>query len=192
MLYAKYSRSYVSGGQIATLTWKPEFAKSWEAGVKTTLLDGKLRANLAVFSVTYENLQFAKAGSAFALVPALCLLPTLVVGSRSPARARGFELELTAAPTRGLTLGANLGYTDFKYLGTLNWEVLITAACALRNSRCEFGLVGAGCGVAAAQLLLPLAKWRRRRTTGRPCCPRSPATFGPSGNPNPCSTAMPV
>ena len=48
---------------------------------------------------------------------------------------RGLELELTAAPTRGLTLGANLGYTDFKYTGTLNWEVLITAGlCAA-----EFG-----------------------------------------------------
>ena len=127
LLYAKYSRSYVSGGQIATLAWRPEFAKSWEAGIKTTFLDGKLRANLAVFSVTYENLQFANAGSAFPFVPALAPLPTLIVSSRSPARARGLELELTAAPTRGLTLGANLGYTDFKYTGTLNWEVLITS-----------------------------------------------------------------
>ncbi len=30
-------------------------------------------------------------------------------------RAKGFELELTAAPTRGLVLGANFGYTDTKY-----------------------------------------------------------------------------
>ena len=118
-------------------TWKPEFAKSWEAGVKTELLDGKLRANLAVFSVTYENLQFAQAGATFqTTIPAIANIPTLVVGSRAPARARGFELELTAAPTRGLTLGANLGYTDFKYLAPLNVEVLLTAAraCAVRNS----------------------------------------------------------
>ena len=141
LVYAKYSRSYVSGGQIATLAWKPEFAKSWEAGVKSTLFDGKLRANLAVFSVTYENLQFANAGSAFPLSPTL-------FGSKSPARARGFELELTAAPTRGVTLGANLGYTDFKYLGTLNWEVLITGGlCAA-----EFGASLSGTPAALAAL----------------------------------------
>ena len=148
LIYAKYSRSYVSGGQIATLAWKPEFAKSWEAGVKSTLLDGKLRANLAVFSVTYENLQFANAGSAFPFVPALAPLPTLIVSSRSPARARGLELELTAAPTRGLTLGANLGYTDFKYTGTLNWEVLITSGLC----GAEFGASLSGTPAALAAL----------------------------------------
>ncbi|MBV1687938.1 TonB-dependent receptor [Novosphingobium sp. G106] len=128
LLYAKYSRSYVSGGQIGNLPWKPEIAKSWEAGAKTTVFDGKLRANLAVFSVTYDNLQFANGGAAYALIrPDLALFPTLVVSSRPPARARGVELELTAAPTRGLTLGANLGYTNFKFLGPLNGEVLSIA-----------------------------------------------------------------
>jgi iron complex outermembrane receptor protein len=36
-------------------------------------------------------------------------------------RAKGFELEVTAAPTRGLTLGAGLGYTDttFPYITPL-------------------------------------------------------------------------
>ena len=148
LLYAKYSRSYVSGGQIATLAWKPEIAKSWEAGVKSTLFDGKLRANMSVFSVTYDNLQFANAGSAFPLSPTLFPLPTLIVGSESPARARGIELELTAAPTRGVTLGANLGYTDFKYTGTLNWEVLITGGlCAA-----EFGASLSGTPASLAAL----------------------------------------
>ncbi len=153
LIYAKYSRSFVSGGQISVQTWKPEIARSWEAGIKTTMLDGKLRANLALFNVTYENLQFANAGSAFPLVPALSTLPTLVVGSKSPARARGFELELTAAPTRGVTLGANLGYTDFKYTGTLNWEVLITGGlCAAEFGGLaqQQGLLAAGFGSAAA------------------------------------------
>ena len=148
LVYAKYSRSYVSGGQVSIQTWKPEIAKSWEAGIKATVLDGKLRANLALFSVNYDNLQFANAGSAFPLVPALSVLPTLVVGSKSPARAKGFELELTAAPTRGLTLGANMGYTDFKYTGTLNWEVLITAGLCTA----EFGASLSGTPAALAAL----------------------------------------
>ncbi len=153
LVYAKYSRSYVSGGQVSVQTWKPEFAKSWEAGVKATMLDGKLRANLAVFTVNYDNLQFANAGSAFPLVPALSVLPTLVVGSKSPARASGLELELTAAPTKGVTLGANLGYTSFKYTGTLNWEVLITGGlCTAEFGGLaqQQGLLAAGFGSAAA------------------------------------------
>ena len=81
-------------------------------------------------------------------MPALSVLPTLVVGSKSPARAKGFELELTAAPTRGLTLGANMGYTDFKYTGTLNWEVLITAGLCTA----EFGASLSGTPAALAAL----------------------------------------
>jgi iron complex outermembrane receptor protein len=129
LVYGKYSRSYVSGGKIANLTWKPEIAKSWEAGIKSTLLDGKLRANLAVFSVTYENLQLAQGGSAFALSnPNIANVPVIITGVNVPFKVKGFELELTAAPTRGLTLGANLGLTSAKFDGTLSALVLVTAA----------------------------------------------------------------
>ncbi len=141
LVYAKYSRSFVSGGQIANLEWKPEIAKSWEAGIKSTLLDGKLRANIAAFHVTYTNLQLAQGGSAFATVnPTIANVPVIITGSPAPAKVKGFEVELTAAPTRGVTLGANLGYTDFRYDGTLNAAVLITAASPLCVA--EFGALG--------------------------------------------------
>ena len=129
LVYAKYSRSYVSGGKIANLSWESEIAKSWEAGVKSTLLDGKLRANLAAFHVTYDNLQLAQGGATFAATnPTIANVPVIIVGVNVPFKVKGFELELTAAPTQGLTLGANLGYTDAKFDGTLSPLVLVTAA----------------------------------------------------------------
>ncbi len=151
MVYTKYSRSYVSGGKIANLEWKPEIAKSWEAGLKSTMFDGKLRANLALFAVTYDNLQLAQGGSAFALTnPTIANVPVIITGVNVPFKAKGFELELTAAPTRGVTLGANLGYTTTKFDGVLSATVLVTASSALCGA--EFGAVAATAVPTAAQL----------------------------------------
>jgi len=151
LVYAKYSRSYVSGGKIANLEWKPEIAKSWEAGIKSTMLDGKLRANLSAFHVTYENLQLAQGGSAFALSnPTIANVPVIITGVNVPFKVKGFELELTAAPTHGLTLGASLGYTDAKFDGTLSALVLVTAASPMCGA--EFGAVAATAAPTATQL----------------------------------------
>ncbi len=57
LFYAKWSRSFVSGGEVARLVYEPEVATSWELGAKLDFLDRKLRANLAVFHVDYKHLQ---------------------------------------------------------------------------------------------------------------------------------------
>lgn len=155
LVYGKYSRSYVSGGKIANLSWESEIAKSWEAGIKSTLLDGKLRANVAAFAVTYENLQLAQGGSAFALSnPTIANVPVIITGVNVPFKVKGFELELTAAPVDGLTLGANLGYTNSRFDGTLSALVLVTAATPMCGA--EFGAV-AGTAVPSPAQLAALA-----------------------------------
>jgi iron complex outermembrane recepter protein len=151
LVYGKYSRSYVSGGKIANLEWKPEIAKSWEAGIKSTLLDGKLRANLSAFHVTYENLQLAQGGSAFALSnPTIANVPVIITGVNVPFKVKGFEAELTAAPVVGLTLGASLGYTKSKFDGTLSALILVTAATPMCGA--EFGAVAGTANPTPAQL----------------------------------------
>jgi len=55
--YAKFSTAYISGGKIANVTFNPSTAKSWEAGVKSDLLDRRLRFNLALFTVKYNDVQ---------------------------------------------------------------------------------------------------------------------------------------
>lgn len=120
LTYAKYSTAYVAGGSYAGVPWNPEVAKSWEAGIKADLFDRRLRANLAVFTVKYGNLQVVAASATLAALtgrPELAALPQVMVNA-GDARAKGFELELTLAPAHGLTINGSVGYTDFKYLRT--------------------------------------------------------------------------
>ena len=57
LLYAKWSNSFVSGGEVARLAYEPETANAFEVGAKVDFLDRKLRANLALFHVDYKHLQ---------------------------------------------------------------------------------------------------------------------------------------
>jgi iron complex outermembrane receptor protein len=113
LLYAKYADGYISGGQLATIAFKPERAYSYEGGVKAELFDRRVRSNLAVYHVDYKALQFTTSGLLTG-VASSALFGQAVVQSGN-ARANGFEWENTIAPIRGVTLGANFGYTDFKF-----------------------------------------------------------------------------
>ncbi|MFV8817380.1 TonB-dependent receptor [Haliea sp. E17] len=111
MVYGKYSTAFVSGGSVAGFGFDPEEAESWEFGTKADFMDGRLRANLALFDVTYDHLQFAQSGT---LVPGAEGIDVLVVDGGT-LEARGMELEMTALPLEGLTLQATLGYQDVKF-----------------------------------------------------------------------------
>jgi iron complex outermembrane receptor protein len=120
LLYGKYSTAYVAGGSFSGFQWEPETAKSWEAGVKSDLLDRRLRLNLSAFTVKYRNMQFTTGGTTLAAVTGrteLAVLPA-VNANAGDARAKGFEFEATAVPIRRLTMGAGVGYTHFKYTRT--------------------------------------------------------------------------
>jgi iron complex outermembrane receptor protein len=113
LTYAKYATGYISGGQLATIVFDPETAKSAEVGVKSSLLDRRLRSNLAVFYVKYGDIQQATLGSLTGVATAAPFSQAIVPSA--DATAKGFEWENTFVPLTGLTLGANVGYTDFKY-----------------------------------------------------------------------------
>ncbi len=110
LVYAKYSTGYISGGKLATMIYAPETAKSWEAGVKADLLGRRLRTNLSVYTVKYGGLQVAQSGLSYDIPEA-----SQVLVNAGDARAKGFELEVTAVPVNSVTLGANVGYMNFKY-----------------------------------------------------------------------------
>jgi iron complex outermembrane receptor protein len=92
--------------------------------VKADLFDRRFRSNLAVFDVKYKSIQYNTAGSLAATVPCspqftigdqpVCAYGQATIAS-GDARAKGFEWENTFIPVNGLTLTANLGYTDFKF-----------------------------------------------------------------------------
>ncbi|HKX80451.1 MAG TPA: TonB-dependent receptor [Novosphingobium sp.] len=111
LAYAKYSTGYVSGGAVAYYAFDPETAKSWEAGIKADLFDRRLRANLALFKTKYKNLQAVSSGRSLPVQDPD--VGTLIL-REGDLDTKGFEFELTAAPVRGLTLNAAVGYTDLK------------------------------------------------------------------------------
>lgn len=123
LLYGKFSTAFVSGGSVSGLDFPPETATSWEAGIKADLFDKRLRTNLSLFAAKYENFQTAQSGTNFrSLFPTpqfpagfADIVGTIVIPQGGPVKSKGFEFELTAAPTRGLTVGGSLSYTDTKF-----------------------------------------------------------------------------
>lgn len=107
MIYAKYGTGYVAGGASADVAFGPETVKSWEVGVKSDLLDSRLRVNLVGWKAKYEHLQLGTLGVNIGR-------PDIqgVTVDQGDELAKGGELEVTALPIRGLSLTGGLGYTD--------------------------------------------------------------------------------
>ncbi len=118
--YASYSRGFKSGGYsdqagsglavpLAATRYDPEYADSFELGLKADLWDGRARLNTALFYVEYEDMQRAT------IVTTPEGLQETVVFNAGKVKAAGLEFEATALLTESLVLSANLGYLDSEY-----------------------------------------------------------------------------
>jgi len=115
MLFATYSTGYKSGGfnsqgGSAALPrekriFGAEESTNIEFGVKTTLLDGSMRANATLFRTDLDDFQDrAFDGLSF------------IVLNAGELRQQGLEADLTWAPVDQLQLVLGLGYLDSEYL----------------------------------------------------------------------------
>lgn len=107
-VYARIARGYRAPaiqGRILfdrdVTTADSEHTMSYEAGIKTVLLDRRLRFNLSGFYFRTKDLQLSAVGGG---TNANLLL------NADAVRGHGFEAELEARPARGLTLTAGLSY----------------------------------------------------------------------------------
>ena len=111
-VYLSAARGYKPGG-FNTFGNRPPFAAesvwSYEGGLKSELLDRRLRLNTALFRYDYEDLQVTVTGSG--------QLTTINAGE---ARGEGIEFEIMAAPLQGLTLGVTAAFLDAKYGNSSN------------------------------------------------------------------------
>lgn len=114
LFFAKYSTAFVSGGSTYGLAYDPEEAESWELGMKGDFFADRLRVNMTLFDVTYENYQTAQSGRN---VPGFETAGTLVVPLGGDLDVWGVEAEVTAMPLDRLTLGLVLGYQDAEVQG---------------------------------------------------------------------------
>ena len=94
-------------------TFEPETIDAIELGLKTDLLDGRARANIAAFSYTYENLQF-QATDPDQYQGGVANIPE--------SEMSGFEIEFTALISDSLTFDMNLGFIDSEV--TSSYDVL--------------------------------------------------------------------
>ena len=113
--YGKISKGFKSGGfngrangATEPRIFAPETLVSTEFGAKTTWLDGKLIANVAVFNNEYENFQarVSRGDTATAVFGVI---------NAGKLNQQGAELELSFRPVPAFGVNAQVGYLDAKY-----------------------------------------------------------------------------
>ncbi|MET0371312.1 MAG: TonB-dependent receptor [Sphingobium sp.] len=113
-VYVKFDRGQRAGGlddtPRAIVPFRPEVVTSLEAGLKLSLLDRRLRANLAIFRMKVGDLQ-----RSVLLIEPTTGSPYSSVFNAAKSRVQGFEAEVNLTPVDGLTLGGSLGLIDADY-----------------------------------------------------------------------------
>ena len=114
--YAKMARGYKSGGYNvrASTTQRfnegfgPETLTSYELGLKSDLLDRRLRINAALFYADYKDIQLNMQSDPNN--------PTRSdVLNAGKAHIKGVEVDIAVKPANNLTVTLNYGYTDANY-----------------------------------------------------------------------------
>lgn len=113
MFYASYTEGFKSGGWNARGTsaiemqnFGPEFVESWEVGMRSDALDGRLRTNATLFRADYSEFQVPS------VFPGSSTFLTLNSGD---ARVDGLELESVFALSESFDVFLNLGLMDAGY-----------------------------------------------------------------------------
>jgi iron complex outermembrane recepter protein len=152
--YASSAKGYIPGGFNLTaaqaslpddvLRFQSEMMWSHEAGVKWRSEDGRIRLGAAGFYIrsnNWQEIQVATDASGR-------ILSADFIGSDASIDSKGFEIEASAQPARGLTLIANLGYADARYR-----DLQLDATTNVRGRRVK--LVPAYDGYLAARYQTP-------------------------------------
>lgn len=120
--YLSYSRGYKAGGinldresiddrfgVVTDLsTFRAESVDAYEFGLKSEWLDRRLRANLAVYKMDFSNFQLNSFnGVSFTII-------------NVPASAKGFELDLVAAPTDGVMFNVSMAHNIARFAKDLS------------------------------------------------------------------------
>jgi iron complex outermembrane receptor protein len=116
MFYGSIARGYKSGGWNSVfvsstdyLKFKPEFATSYEIGLKSASLNNRLVINAAVFLGKFSDYQVnywqqTETG-----------VINQVFQNAGKVTSKGIEIDLSTIPLKNLSLIARLAYTDIKY-----------------------------------------------------------------------------
>ena len=119
--YFTYSEGFRSGGfntappaisppanDAETRRFKPEKVTNYEIGLKSSVLDGQLVANVALFKMKYKDFQRAF----YQIDPIRGAISSTF---NTAASMEGIEIDLVARPTKALTVSASYGYQNSTY-----------------------------------------------------------------------------
>jgi iron complex outermembrane recepter protein len=116
MTYASVARGYKGGGINARgfnteefVPFDPEYLWTYEIGLRSDLMDNRVRFNTSVYYSNYDDIQFS------VVVVGEDGVPIFLVANAAKARVKGFESELIVAPVQGMILSAGVGLIDAKY-----------------------------------------------------------------------------
>jgi iron complex outermembrane receptor protein len=116
MVYGSFSTGFKGGGAnprpfyaSQVISFDPEVLYNWEIGTKTDLFDRRLRLNLTGFYGILRNAQIGVSTCPDGTTPCAALV------NAGNAHEKGFEVEMTARPVRGLSIDGSVSYLDFKY-----------------------------------------------------------------------------
>jgi iron complex outermembrane receptor protein len=139
MTYVSAAKGYKAGGFNGRASnnagfneYEPEKVLTYELGLRSDLLNRRLRFNATAFYSDYSDLQLQISGSTTVNgAPA----PFNIVSNVPKARITGGELELEVLPTDGLKLSTHLGITDAKYTDLPTSAQFTAARLITENSR---------------------------------------------------------
>ncbi|WP_268904965.1 TonB-dependent receptor [Dasania phycosphaerae] len=147
MLYISYAEGFKSGGfdmrGNAALNpnvadgYDPEIVETWELGLKSQLLDDRLRLNLALFQMDYTDMQLTVQTAQ----PAPVFFSSDVVNAGT-AEINGAELEAILQVTQALSTSLALGYMDADLVEVISAGVDVSDSWEMVNAPDWTGQLG--------------------------------------------------
>lgn len=111
-IYGNFKEGFLSGGfnggsfnAGGDLSYRPQFIRGFEAGIKSRLFDGLMTAELAFYSYKIRDLQ----------VQVTTQGTVQELRNAGRVSSKGVELALTVNPAEGLSFYGNLAYADGTY-----------------------------------------------------------------------------
>jgi iron complex outermembrane receptor protein len=117
LLFTSYAQGFKSGGffgrnttvETLDISYDPEIVDTYELGMKSDWMDGRLRFNATAFFTEYDDKQEDN------IVPLPSGNVGTIVSNAATVEIGGLELELVAALTENIRLQASYGYLDAEY-----------------------------------------------------------------------------
>lgn len=117
LFFGSYAQGFKSGGYFGrntgvaafTTSYDPETVDTFELGMKSDWMDGRVRLNATIFSTDYDDKQEDN------IVPLSDGTVGTIVSNAASVEISGLELELVAALTESIRLQASYGYLDAEY-----------------------------------------------------------------------------